>query len=149
MTIRDDVIAEAESWIGTPYHHGQRVKGAGVDCGQILVGVYSKFGFIPEDYSIAYYPPDFAMHKDFEWYLSIVREFADEISEADAGPADIVLFKWGRLFSHGGIIAPDYPQIIHSWAPTRKVGRFRIDMTPLAKKQRVFFSPFGRASNAK
>ena len=65
MDIRQAIIVEAESWINTPYHHNQQLKGAGVDCGQILVAVYSKFGFIPEDYKIGYYPPDFALHKDF------------------------------------------------------------------------------------
>ena len=26
------VVAEAESWLGTPYHHEARIKGHGVDC---------------------------------------------------------------------------------------------------------------------
>ena len=141
MTQRADVIAEAESWLGTPFHHEARVKGAGVDCGQILLAVYSKFGFMPKDYKLEHYPPDFAMHRDYEWYLSIVQTFAREISEAKVQPADIVLFKWGRLFSHGGIVT-DYPNIIHAWALTRSVTRYAVNLGPLASKPRRFFSPF-------
>lgn len=33
---RAAVIAEAESWLSTPYHHEARIKGHGVDCAQIL-----------------------------------------------------------------------------------------------------------------
>ena len=29
---RAAVVKEAESWIGTPFHHAARVKGAGIDC---------------------------------------------------------------------------------------------------------------------
>lgn len=135
------IVAEAESWIGTPYHHEARVKGGGVDCGQILIAVYSVHGFMPSDYKVEHYPPDFAMHRDFEWYLSIVQEFSREITEAEVLPGDIVLFKWGRLFSHGAIVT-DYPNIIHSWAPTRMVGRYTVHMGQLANKERRYFSPF-------
>ena len=30
---RERLIAEAKEWLGTPYHTGGRVKGAGCDCG--------------------------------------------------------------------------------------------------------------------
>lgn len=136
------VINEAESWLGTGFHHEARVKGAGVDCGQLLIAVYSKFGFMPRDYKLAHYPPDFALHRDHEWYLSIVQEFAQEIEEKDVGSGDIILFKWGRLYSHGAIVAPEFPELIHAWAPTKSVIRFRADMNPLADKPKKFFSPF-------
>jgi cell wall-associated NlpC family hydrolase len=31
-SIRAAVVAEARSWLGTPFHHQGRVKAAGVDC---------------------------------------------------------------------------------------------------------------------
>jgi cell wall-associated NlpC family hydrolase len=139
------VITEAESWLGTKFHHEARVKGAGVDCGQLLIAVYAEFGFMPKDYKLAHYPADFALHRDHEWYLSIVESFAKPVETP--GPGDIVLFKWGRLFSHGGIVT-DWPGIIHAWAPTKSVGRFRADMNPLADKERLFFSPFTDATDA-
>ena len=30
--LRERVVAEALSWLGTPYAHRQRLKGVGVDC---------------------------------------------------------------------------------------------------------------------
>lgn len=133
------VVKEAETWLKTPFHHEARVKGHGVDCGQLLIAVYGAFGYIPLDYSLAHYSPDFAQHRDREWYLEIVKEFAHQVTEPGVG--DIVLFKWGRLFSHGGIVT-DWPKIIHAWAITKCVIRFDAELYPLKDKPRLFFSPF-------
>jgi cell wall-associated NlpC family hydrolase len=37
--LRAAVVREAESWIGTPFHHAARVKGAGIDCLMLLAEV--------------------------------------------------------------------------------------------------------------
>lgn len=37
--MQDKIIAEAESWIGTPFHHGQQVKNIGVDCLNLIIGI--------------------------------------------------------------------------------------------------------------
>ena len=35
-------VAEALTWLGTPYHHHQgHVKGIGVDCGTLVFEVYA------------------------------------------------------------------------------------------------------------
>ncbi len=44
---RQAVIAEAVTWIGTPFHHAARVKGAGVDCLMLLAEVYERAGAAP------------------------------------------------------------------------------------------------------
>ena len=36
---RAAVVAEAIAWLGTPYHHRARIKGVGVDCAQLALGV--------------------------------------------------------------------------------------------------------------
>lgn len=105
-------LTEALTWIGTPHEHGQRCKGAGVDCGQFLIGAASAIGLMPP-IKVSYYPKDFHLHRDFEWYKGIVEEFCVEISPPPS-PGDIVLYKQGRLYSHGGIVK-DWPWIIHSY----------------------------------
>lgn len=139
---RQEIVAEAESWIGTPFHHEARRKGpkGGVDCGQLLIGVYGKLGYMPENFKVAHYPPDFAAHKNVEWYLSILEEFGEQVSMPR--PGDAVLFKWGRLFSHGGIVV-EWPIIVHAWAPTKSVLRYNAEFNPLASKERRFYSAFG------
>ena len=41
MTRRAQVIAEAETWLGTPYHHMGRVRGSGTDCLMLLAEIYA------------------------------------------------------------------------------------------------------------
>jgi len=131
--LRDAIIAEASSWLSTPFHHEAQVKGCGVDCGNLLIGVFKGAGLDVPD-RVPHYPPDFMLHREREWFLEIVMQFADEIFPAslDGGhtsrpdafggmspqlmPGDVVIFKHGRSYSHGAIII-EWPRIIHAnWA---------------------------------
>lgn len=107
---RADVVAEAMTWLKTPYHHRASVKGAGVDCAQILVEVYSACGLIPK-FDTGDYTPDWMMHREEERYLSFVLNYAHEVETPQ--PGDVVLYKVGRCFAHGGIVV-DWPTIIHA-----------------------------------
>lgn len=42
------VIAEARTWLGTPFHHQACLRGQGVDCGQLVVGVGVALGVMPQ-----------------------------------------------------------------------------------------------------
>lgn len=132
------VVQEAESWLGTPFHHEARVRHAGVDCGQLLIAVYSKFDLMPE-LDVPHYSMDFALHRSQEWYRGIVETYA-KVVEAPR-PGDVVLFRFGRSFSHGAVVVA-WPNIIHAWMALGKVCRFRADVGPLSGRTRVFYSPF-------
>lgn len=110
---RERILIEARSWIGTPYHHKGRIKGVGVDCGGLLYEVYGKFYPLkpfPESY-----PADWAMHRGAELYLDFISEYVLEVREPQ--PADIVVFRYGRCFSHGGIWT-ERNTVIHAWGRT-------------------------------
>ncbi len=68
MSQRSVVIAEAETWLRTPYHHMGRVKGGGSDCLMLLAEVYEAAGVIPH-IDVPFYPPDWNLHRDAERYL--------------------------------------------------------------------------------
>ena len=108
----------ARSWIGTPYHHMGRVKGAGVDCAMFPLEVFREAGLIG-DVEVPYYPADWMLHRSAEIYLGIVRRYAGEIEAppATAGssvlPGDFVIYKFGRCFAHGAIVI-DWPTVIHA-----------------------------------
>jgi cell wall-associated NlpC family hydrolase len=138
---RAAVIAEATSWLDTPFHHAGRLKGIGVDCGQLLIAVYGACGFVPLDYTVAHYPPDFAVHGDRERYLEGIAEFARAVEIP--GPGDAVVFKLGRVFWHGGIVVA-WPGIIHAMRSVGKVKFVNVDKDWELNQvtRRVFFSPF-------
>ena len=129
---RDFVVAEAESWLRTPYHHMARIKGAGADCLTLLAEVYEKAGVIPH-VEVPFYPPDWNLHRDAERYLEGVTRYASEIpycadnapprGRAASGeaalrreplPGDVAVFKFGRCFAHGAIVL-GWPRLIHAW----------------------------------
>lgn len=139
--LRKIILDEAESWIGTPYEHLQRCKGAGVDCGQLLLGVFENVGLIPH-VDTEYYPRDFHLHRDREWYAELVLRFARPLAAGEEPtPGDLVLYRVGRVYSHGAIVArAGWPQIIHSYV-TR--GVMQVDGTQghLMKRPHAFYRP--------
>ena len=107
---RDAVLTEVKSWIGTPYRGWSAVKGAGVDCGQLIYAVYRACNLIPvvtlpKDYSL-----QVAQHRASTEYLSLVLKYFKPIREAQAQPGDVVLYMLGQAVAHAAIIVtwPDY-----------------------------------------
>src|SRR5580692_7984880 len=118
---RADVVAEARSWRKTPYAMAQCVKGAGIDCALLIWKCYSDLGLIdspdPRPYS-----SDWMLHKSEEKFLNIVMAHAREITASEAEPGDVVLFKLGRCYAHGGIITVQKPlTIVHAFAQAKRV----------------------------
>lgn len=116
---RAAVVAAARSWIGTPYHHAADVKGAGVDCAMILVRVYCDLRLV-QSFDPRPYTRDWMLHKEDERYLGFLMARAAAVDRPGAG--DVILFRVGRCFAHGGIVTkPDPLTIVHAYAPARCV----------------------------
>jgi cell wall-associated NlpC family hydrolase len=135
------VVAEAESWIGTPYRTAQRVKGpgGGVDCLTLVAEIYERAGIIAH-YEVPYYPADWHLHRGVERYLDGVLEHTREVAAPE--PGDIVLFRFGRCFAHGGIVTT-WPRLIHAWNGAGVVPA-DADQPLLGQRPRRFFNPFSR-----
>jgi hypothetical protein len=113
---RAKIVEVAESWYGTPYRDCSCLKGAGVDCGQLLKGVFLEAGHgredgvpLPEVYSTQIW-----LHKDDTTYLDFINKYFREIPEPEVKPGDIVLYKFGRGFAHGAIIKEWANHVIHA-----------------------------------
>ena len=110
---RSAVIAEAETWLKTPWHHNARVRGAGVDCGQHIIGSYIGAGLV-EHFETGAYPADWMLHQAQERYLEWVERYLDPV---DAPlPGDVAAWRYGHCFSHGAIVV-EWPLIIHAYRP--------------------------------
>ena len=112
---RQDIIAEARTWKGTPFHHKARVKGVGVDCGGFIYEVFKHVIGIPHESFPAYYAEDWALHRDNEIYLAFMQPYVIRVSRPQV--ADITMWKFGRNFSHGTIYMGN-GQYIHSYGRT-------------------------------
>ena len=108
-------FAETRSWIGTPYHAEADVRGAGVDCGMLIVRVFVDAGLVPP-FDPRPYPSDWHLHRDEEKYLGFVFDHCDEVDAPAAG--DVAVFRYGRCWAHGGIVTVAEPlTIVHAFSP--------------------------------
>lgn len=114
---RQAVLAIARTWLKTPWQHLQRVKGAGVDCAQILIAVYAEAGLV-EEFDTGHYPPDWMQHRSQERFLEFVQKYADQVDSPL--PGDLAIYLVGRCFSHGAIVV-EWPSIIHASNRDRNV----------------------------
>jgi NlpC/P60 family putative phage cell wall peptidase len=135
---RAAVLAEAQGWIGTPYHHMGRVKGVGVDCLTLLAEVFERAG-VTGHVEIPFYPPDWHLHRDVERYLEGLLGHAREIP-GPPQPGDIALFRMGRCFAHGAIVTA-WPKLIHALSGGA-VLEGDAAQPPLHGRAVRFFSPF-------
>jgi hypothetical protein len=116
---RAAIVTEARRWLGTPYHDNGDIRGVGVDCGMLLVRVFVDLGLVAP-FDPRPYPRDWMMHNDEEKYLGWVKDNCGEVETPALG--DIAVFRFGRCYSHGGIITADAPlALIHAYAPARCV----------------------------
>lgn len=123
------VIAEALSWLDTPYHHAADVKGRGVDCAMLLVRVFVDTGVV-EPFEPRPYTPDWFMHRDEERFLGWITKFGDSVPEdEEIIPGDVVLYRIGRCVAHGGIVVS--PGImVHAFKAAGRVVRCEVGYQP-------------------
>lgn len=116
---RERFIAEARSWLGTPYQHQGRLKGVGVDCIGLLVGVAHALGLSSADMRDYGRRPDGRLRP-------LLEEHLEAVPTIDAQGGDVVLFAWASVPIHVGILtAADH--VIHAYLPNRMVVESRID----------------------
>ena len=133
MSKRDEIVQAAQSWIGTPFHHAARCKGAGVDCANLLVAVFSAVGLLPP-ITMEKYPQDWHLHRNQPRFLEALDLYATKLGNDDEPlPGDVVMFKYGRHAAHGAILI-GYPTIIHAWRDAGAVVYSDIDSGPLSQR---------------
>ena len=116
MSLGEQVVAIAESWIGTPYRHQGATRGVGCDCIGLIRGIWRELhGVEPEP--VPPYAPDWAERSGEERLLqAALRLFGPALPLSQAQPGDILLFRWRQdcAAKHAGIlVAPDH--FIHAY----------------------------------
>jgi NlpC/P60 family putative phage cell wall peptidase len=108
------IVAEALTWLGTPYRHQASLKGVGCDCLGLLRGVWRAVeGAEPE--KAPAYIPDWAEASGTETLALAAARHMVAIATADARAGDVLLFRWRQNLpaKHAAIlVAPD--RMIHA-----------------------------------
>lgn len=113
--LRAAIVAEAKTWLGTPYRHQASAKGAGCDCLGLVRGVWrALYGAEPE--RLAPYTPDWAEAMGEETlYDAACRALVETpLSEKCAG--DVLLFRMAPSapMKHAAILVAD-ERIVHAY----------------------------------
>jgi cell wall-associated NlpC family hydrolase len=107
---RRAVIVEARSWDQTPYREQADRKGEGVDCAMLIVRAWIDAGVF-EPFDPRPYPPNPHMSGDRE-YLGWLEAGATEVERWQ--PGDIVVWEFGRSFSHSGVVINAAGDVVHA-----------------------------------
>ena len=102
---REQIVALARAWIGTPYHHQASVRGAGCDCLGLIRGVWRElYGSEPEQPPT--YSPDWGEIGDTEHLLEAARRHLAERDLSAAAPGDVIVFRLrpGMIAKHSAIL---------------------------------------------
>ena len=135
---REAIVAEARSWLKTPYHDHGAVKGAGADCALYPLAVYrSVLGNLP-DIPLPDYQMQWHLHRDEEKYLNCVRSLG-AIEVETPQPGDFLLVHVGRVLSHGAIVLV-WPDIIHAVNPRGVVYGNGLDVIDQGRRKHLFFT---------
>lgn len=123
------IVAQARTWLGTPFLHGQAAKGLGVDCGQFVVGVGRDLGLAIPDL------PAYSESPDSGIFVEYLNAWCERVHERQ--PGDILWLSFAGEPRHVAI-STDIG-MIHAWAGgPRKVCEHRIDDVWLRRLRSVW-----------
>lgn len=132
MTLRPRVIAEARTWLNTPYHHLADVKGVGVDCAMLLVSVYKATGLVPAGLDPRPYVPDWHLHRGEEKFLGWLAQHGTPVERPQ--PGDVAVWRFGRTYSHGAIVVDAQGGIVHAYKDASSVVLGSLHESALAQR---------------
>ena len=129
MPTRAEIVAEARTWLGTPFHHQASVKGVGGDCIGLVRGVARAVGFrdpfaTGEAQRFAGYGPQ----PDARQLLEACRLFLRPIVISSAQAGDILLMRFCHEPQHFVLVSSRTPdRMIHSHMSVGRVTESGID----------------------
>lgn len=131
MTLATDIVSQARTWLGTPFHHQARLKKKGCDCLGLIVGVVDELGLKDRNGQplAAYDEVTYSAEPDGAYLTQKLTGLLDEVALEDAQPGDLVLFNVRDNPQHLAILT-DYEGtlgMIHCYLRTRGVVEHRLD----------------------
>jgi NlpC/P60 family putative phage cell wall peptidase len=138
MTVaRADVVACARTWLGTRWQHQGRLKGVGVDCAGLIMGVGYELALFDVRFT------NYSRHPDGETLMALCREHLRRIDPSQAAPGDVLVFAWTREPQHMGFASEvaGRPGLIHAFADARRVVEHDFDDSWRGRLRGAFHVP--------
>jgi len=90
---REQIVAAAREWLGTPYHHQASLRGVGCDCLGLVRGVWREF-YGPEPEAAPPYSPAWAESLREEALAAAGLRHLRSVAPGTERPGDVLLFRW-------------------------------------------------------
>jgi cell wall-associated NlpC family hydrolase len=143
MTSRTAIVAEARTWLRTPFHHQGRVKHVGVDCAGVPICTGRVLGCFPAEMDVRGY----ARSPDGVSLLAYCDQWMTRIDAASMDIGDVIVIRFDLDPQHLGIVG-DYPaggfSMIHALGTPDGRGRVvehRLDESTLERLVAVYRMP--------
>lgn len=162
--LRDAIVAEAKTWIGTRYRDYAGLKASvangkgGVDCAFFPLRVYQATGFIDMAYKPAWYSPQqwlnspsqtdkFHLRVVDETMLKIVQQMTKRELDADETPqaGDFMLCQIVNSWTHGAIVIEWPTMVLHPVKGLGVIGTHALEGGFWKDTPKRYFSMFPKA----
>ncbi len=143
MELKNEIVKQARTWMGTPFVHQGRVKGEGCDCLGLIIGVGKECGVKIQNRPIDDFDNrTYSKTPDGKFLKLQLDELLNKKNRSEAKPGDIFLMNFGGNPQHLGIFS-DYPNspamaIIHCYSQSGKVVEHRLNDFWFTKIEQVY-----------
>jgi NlpC/P60 family putative phage cell wall peptidase len=121
---RAELVAEGRSWLRTPFRHQARVKGAGVDCANLIIAVGEVCGVLALDPNLWRRYEGYGRLPNPRRMREALATFLHSIAAGDAGDGDVAWLQWRKDLPMHLAIAATFDgrrTIIHAYAGVKEV----------------------------
>lgn len=121
MIERAEIVAKAREYLGTPFAHQARVKGVGIDCVGLVIGVAQELGLASVEIT------GYARQPDPVAFRALMREHMVEKTFVERSFGDVLSFAFVSE-QHVGIITQLDPlSVVHCWSKAGKCVEHALD----------------------
>lgn len=130
MTEKFKIVTQARTWLGTPFKHQGRLKGVGVDCLGLIVGVLTELEINISGKNISQIDEqNYSMLPSGERLQNKLNQYLQKVEISQISPGDILLMQFTREPQHLAFVAshPNGLGLIHAYLQAGKVVEHSLD----------------------
>jgi NlpC/P60 family putative phage cell wall peptidase len=130
MTEKFKIVTQARTWLGTPFKHQGRLKGIGVDCLGLIIGVLAELEINISGKNISQLDEqNYSMLPSGERLQNKLNQYLQKIEINQISAGDILLMQFTREPQHLAFVTnhPNGFGVIHAYLQAGKVVEHSLD----------------------